>query len=382
MKPNIYDIQGNISIMSESGYVSKSILAIALSLLVFFTFLGNSSVLLVLLCKVRRLLRKPLYVFICNICLSDILAALFTMTFEVYEEMTHEWWFGGETSCKIIEYLEMTLFGVNIFTHLSIAIERFRNVVQPLKPPMKRKTAKIFVAVSWGIPAVISLPYLHTLRLTKTSEGKFICTRTAMPWTWLDKLFLSVELLVVFLIPLLCTTCLYTMVVRKLYRRKKQADVVLPQATQTTMRAAAKYGSRLSIAVASVFLICWIPFVVVNIVRLFSGSGSVNRTSTLYVTALYSSFVSELLTPLLYCAFDRNIKPALRDTLRCRSRIAVPSDESMSDTSAPRGGTQAQRSEVAARVAHISQIGMAKSQGCASAQSPSLASHRPDCSDA
>ncbi|XP_028393149.1 neuropeptide S receptor-like [Dendronephthya gigantea] len=346
--------------MTESSFGSKTLLTIGLSLLVVFTFLGNSSVLLVLLCRARRLLRKPLYVFICNICLSDVFATLFTMTFEVYEEITHEWWFGGEPSCKVVEYLEMTLFGVNIFTHLSIAIERFRNVVQPLKPPMKLKIAKILVGVSWGVPSVLSLPYLYTLRLTETSEGKFICTSVTMPLIWLDKLFLSVELLVVFLIPLLGTAVLYTMVIRKLYKRKKQADVVLPQATQTTMRAAAKYGSRVSIAVATVFVTCWIPFVVVYIARLFSSSDSVNRTSTLYVFALYSSFVSELLTPLLYCAFDRNIKPALRDTLRCRSRISVPSEESVSEVSAPRGGgTQVQRSEVASRVARTSRIGMA-----------------------
>ncbi|XP_028393165.1 histamine H2 receptor-like [Dendronephthya gigantea] len=309
--------------MVDSSYASKIPSGIGLSLLILFTFLGNCFVLLVLRFKTPRLLRKPLYLFICNICLSDVFATLFTMTFEVYEEITHEWWFGGEPSCKVVKYLEMTLFGVNIFTHLSIAIERFRNVVQPLKPPMKLKIAKILVGVSWGVPSVLSLPYLYTLRLTETSERKFTCTIVAMPLIWLDKLFLSIELLVVFLIPLLSTVCLYTIVVQKLYSRKRQVNVILPQVTQARMRAAAKYGSRVSMAVASVFLTCWIPLVVVYFVRLVSGSDSVNRTSTLYVIALYSSFVSELLTPLLYCAFDRNIKPALRDTLRCGLRFSA-----------------------------------------------------------
>ena len=302
--------------MTDSSFSGEILPGIGLSLLIFLTALGNCSVLLVLRFKAQSLLRKPLYLFISNICLSDVLAALFTMTFEVYEDMTHEWWFGGEPSCKIIEYLEMTLFGVNIFTHLSIAIDRFRNVVQPLKLPMKLKIAKIFIALSWGIPAIISLPYLYTLRLTKASEGKHICMSIAIPWTWLDKLFVSVELVVVFLI-LLSTVCLYALVVQELYRRKKQVDAVLPQPAETRMRAAAKYGSGVSIVVGTVFLICWIPFVVVYIVRLCSSSGSVNRTSTLYKIALYSSFVCELLTPLLYCAFDRNIKPALREALRC-----------------------------------------------------------------
>ena len=314
----------------------RSLITVLLSLLVFFTLLGNSFVLIVLLCKVRRLLRKPLYVFICNICLADILATLFTMTFEVSEELTHEWKF-GEAACKTIEYLELTFFGVNIFTHLSIALERYRNVVQPLKPPMKVKMAKILVAVSWAIPSVMSLPYIYTLRLTQQSNGKPLCTIVEMPWIWVDKLFLTIELLGIFLVPLMCIAWMYIIIVKRLYERKRQANVVLPQATQTTMRAAAIHGSRVSIAVVTVFLICWLPFVIVYIVRLFAGSESVNRASPLYVTALYASFVSELLTPMLYCAFDRNIKPALIDTLKCRLRVVIPSEESASDTTGPQG---------------------------------------------
>ena len=318
--------------MAESS--DKNLLAVALSLLIFFTVLGNSLVLGVLLCKARRLLKKPLYVFICNICLSDVLASLFTMTFEVSEELTQKWLF-GEPACKFIQYLELTFFGVNIFTHLSIALERYRNVVQPLKLPMKVRVAKILVAVSWGIPLVMALPYIYTLRVVKLSNGKGICTITEMPWLWLDKLYLSLELLVIFLIPLLVIVWIYVVIVRKLYRRRRQANTVLPQPTQTTMRAAAIHGSRVSIAVVTVFVSCWLPYVVVYFVRLINGLEDADRTSPLFVTALYASFASELLTPLLYCAFDRNIKPALIDTLKCRLRSMLPSDDSVSDQTVP-----------------------------------------------
>ena len=320
--------------MASLTDAGKSLITVGLSLLIFLTLLGNSIVLFVLLCRTRRLLHKPLYVFICNICVADILAILFTMTFEVSEELTHEWQF-GEPACKVIEYLEMTFFGVNIFTHLSIAFERYRNVVRPLKPPMKLKIAKILISVSWAIPSVLSLPYLYTLRLVENDE-KFTCTIVAMPWTWLDKLYLSIELLAIFLVPLISMVCMYIIVVHKLYHRKRQANAVLPQPTQTTMRAAAVYGSRVSIVVATVFVLCWLPFVLVYLIRLVTGTESITRKHTLYVIALYSSYVSELLTPLLYCAFDRNIKPALIDTLRCRLRTVTPGDDSASDINAPR----------------------------------------------
>ena len=320
----------------SSNDAKQGLLIVALCLLILFTLLGNSLVLCVLLYKAKWLLKKPLYIFICNICFSDVLATLFTMTFEVSEEIAHDWQF-GEVACKMIEYLEMTLFGVNIFTHFSIALERYRNVVQPLKPQMKLKAAKILVVVSWCVPSVMSLPYLYTLGLTEEEDGAQICSVSAMPWTWLDKLYLTIEILVIFLVPLGFIVWMYVLIVIRLCRRQKQANAVqLPQRTQATMRAAATYGSRVSVAVATVFLICWMPFTVVNFVRLIRSPEDVGRTSTLYVTALYSSFVSELLTPLLYCAFDRNIKPILIDTIRCRSTSVIPRDESLSDITGPR----------------------------------------------
>ena len=333
-------------LMASLSDADTSLITVGLSLLIFLTLLGNSFVLFVLLYRMKRLLHKPLYLFICNICVADIFATLFTMTFEVTEELTHEWLF-GEPACKAIEYLEMTFFGVNIFTHLSIALERYRNVVKPLKPPMKLKIAKILVAVSWGVPSLLSLPYLYTLRLVPTGDEKSTCTIVAMPWTWLDKLYLSIELLFIFLLPLVSMVCMYVIVVQKLYHRRRQANAVLPQPTQMTMRAAAVHGSRVSVVVATVFVLCWLPFVFVYFVRLATSTENVTRTSTLYVVALYSSFVSECLTPLLYCAFDRNIKPALKDALKCRLRAISPGDDSGSEMTAPRSraGTWARANE-------------------------------------
>lgn len=322
--------------------MSESILIlVGLILLVFFTLLGNAFVLLVILCKARRLFLKPLYVFIFNICVSDILATLFTMIFEVYEEMSGVWRF-GEPACKIIEYLEMTLFGVNIFTHLSIALERYRNVVQPFKTQMKVKAAKKLVCASWIVPALLSLPYLYTVRLEER-DLKCICSLREMPWIWLDKLVLAIELLIVFLVPLAFIVGLYVIIVKTLSDRQRKANVVLPQPTQVTFCAAALHGLRVSVAVVTIFVLCWLPFVVVFFTRLFTGSENVARTSTLYKTALYASYVSELLTPLLYCACDRNIKPALLSALKCRFCAAFyGGDDIVRDTTVADPGRSAE----------------------------------------
>lgn len=306
--------------------VEEGFKALGLSSLILFTFLGNCLVLAVIFRRLAQLLSKPLYVFICNICVADVLSTLFVMTFEVSEELTHKWMF-GEVACKTIEYLEISLFGVNIFSHVFIALERYRCVVQPLKPQMKLKTAKKLVFFSWCFPFIICLPSLYMLHLKEK-----ICTSRSLPWLWLDKLVLSVGLLTMFLIPWFLIMFMYMRIVIKLHQRKKRADVALSQQTRQTFHIAAIHGSRVSVIVATVFLICWMPLILVYAVRLFKEVESVSRTSRIYVTALYSSFMSELLTPFIYCAFDRKIGPAFFNALKCRLLVISPREPELEGT--------------------------------------------------
>lgn len=305
--------------------LSSALKAIALCLLVTLTFLGNAFVLIVLLVKERRLLRRPLYLFILSICASDLIACLFTMTFEVSEDVLHRWQY-GQVGCKIIECLEVLLFGVNIFNHLSIAFERYQNVVYPLKPPMRTRIAKGLLVVSWCFPTVMALPYLYTFNV-KQQGGDDVCVAVSWRWTWLDKLFGTVELLCIFLVPLVCLLWMYSVIVKTLYLRAKHSNNsnASPSHHGSTIRAAASYGSRVSVAVVSVFVICWMPYIIMFIIRLVTKPENIERTSKLYVTALYFSFANELLSPVIYCAFDRNIRPAFLRILRhpFGQRVAV-----------------------------------------------------------
>lgn len=308
-----------------TSFISEQILkGLTLGLLIFFTFLFNAFVAFVLVFREKRLLSKPLYLFILNICVSDILASLFTLPFEVSEEIVHRWVY-GEVACKIIEYVELSLFGVNIFTHLSIAVERFRNVVHALKPPMKLRTAKKLLLVTWCFPSFMAAPYLYMFR-SREIDGNEICTAMSLPVLWLDKLFSSVEILAVFLIPLAGLSWIYFLIVRTLHRRQLLKCKVHGSSLRGTVRTKATHGSRLSIAVVCVFVICWLPFIAVHAVRLFKTTEYVSRNSKLYVTALYFSFANELLAPILYCGFDRNIRPALKRVLRCLPRRSIVQD--------------------------------------------------------
>ena len=295
--------------------LSETLKAIGLCLFVILTFLGNAFVLIVLVLKERRLLRRPLYLFILNLCASDLIACLFTMTFEVSEDFLHRWHY-GQVGCKIIEYLEVLLFGVNILNHLSIAFERYQNVVYPLKPSMRMRTAKKLLVGSWCFPTVMALPYLYTFEVKKEGEDD-ICMAISWSVKWLDKLYGSVELLCIFLVPLVCLLWMYFVIVKTLHLRAKQSNNVNAASHGSTIRAAANYGSRVSIAVVSVFVICWLPYIITFTVRLVTKPENVGRTSTLYVTALYFSYANELLSPVIYCVFDRNIRPTFLRIFQC-----------------------------------------------------------------
>ena len=99
--------------------------AVSLAIIFAFTVVGNTLVALVLIKFRRHLFRnRPTYQFILNIVLSDLVVGLLTMPFEFVRELLDEWIF-GTTACKIIDFLEIAVFGTAVLTHSLVAYDRY-----------------------------------------------------------------------------------------------------------------------------------------------------------------------------------------------------------------------------------------------------------------
>ena len=301
---------------------------IFLTIIIIATLFGNILCLYILLKPQRRLLKRPIYIFIFNICVADIAVVVCSMLVKTADEF-HQDWFYGKATCQIIEYSQRALFRVNVLTHLSIAFERYFSVVFALQPQvqMTKPIARQIITCIWVFSLIISIPLIFSFDVQEKS-GNRICQLIHLPWDWFDKLYSSIDLIIFFLIPLGIFLFLYGSIITTLNRRKRQTgDLGSVNATMNTIRAAIR-GVRVSIIVVVAFIVCWIPVIVKGFNRLIVPNVNSDRTDPLYATAMYLAFTNDAIVPFLYCVLDSNLAPSVKKIFDC---FQDPQDEESSE---------------------------------------------------
>ena len=291
--------------------------AVSLAIIFAFTVVGNTLVALVLIKFRRHLLRnRPTYQFILNIVLSDLVVGLLTMPFEFVRELLDEWIF-GTTACKIIDFLEIAVFGTAVLTHSLVAYDRYCSLARPYLPKMEANLVKKMIILSWIVPAFVASPYLYMFEVQEIGS-KIICTPNAIPIQWLDKLYEAVEFAAVLLIPFLILCWCYFHVTRIMWGKTPLvAADNLVAAQHSVVFQNRKRVTRTAGLVAIAFTVCWLPTFIMSFVRIVSGTERVHRGELLHEVAMFGTFINEAVNPIIYCAFDRNIKARAKLRVIC-----------------------------------------------------------------
>lgn len=277
------------------------------------TIVGNSLVAWVLIKCRRYLLRnRPTYQFILNIVLSDLTVGLLTMPFEFVRELLGKWVF-GTVLCKIVEFIEIAVSGTAVITHALISFDRYRSVARPYLPKLRARQIKRMITLSWLLPAFAASPYLYMFQIDEI-DSKIICTPKAIPIPWLDKMYQAVEMSLILLLPFLIMCWHYSLVALTMWGISPTvaAENFSNSARRSVVYRNKKRVTRTSGLVAITFIVCWFPTFVLSFVRISSGTEHVHRGQLLQEVAMFGTFINEAINPVIYCAFDRNIKSQVR----------------------------------------------------------------------
>ena len=298
-----------MSFVMDMAYSASDISkAVFLAIIFVTTVVGNTLVAYVLLKYRKQLLKnRPTYQFIMNIILSDLVVGLLTIPFEFTRELLDEWVF-GTAFCKIVEFIEIAVSGTAVFTHALIAFDRYRSLARPYLPKLEGWLVRRMITLSWLVPAVMTTPYLYMFEVQKI-DSKIICTPLAIPISWLDKLYEAVDFVTVYFAPfmVLCW-CYFHETLIMWGRNPLVAAVTSPTAPQSVIWQNKRRVTRTSGLVAAAFTVCWLPTFVLSFVRIISGTESVHRGQVLHEIAMFGAFINEAINPIIYCAFDRNLK--------------------------------------------------------------------------
>ncbi|XP_047434050.1 somatostatin receptor type 5 [Mugil cephalus] len=264
-------------------------------------------------------------IYILNLAIADELFML-GLPFLAVQNALLSWPFGS-LMCRVV----MTVDAINQFTSIFcltvMSVDRYLAVVHPIRSSWWRRprVAKAISATVWAGSFVVVLPVVVFADVLK-DDGNCSIVWPEPEEVWKTS-FIVYTCTVGFFCPLLVICLCYLLIVIKVRSVGKRA-----QATSSRRRKSERKVTRMVVVVVAVFVFCWLPFYVLNILNLLVVLPGDFRGLYFFVVAL--SYANSCANPILYGFLSDNFKRGFRKAL-CRTSRRVNNND--------RAGTELQR---------------------------------------
>ncbi|XP_051802471.1 LOW QUALITY PROTEIN: somatostatin receptor type 5-like [Acanthochromis polyacanthus] len=263
-------------------------------------------------------------IYILNLAIADELFML-GLPFLAAQNALLSWPFGS-LMCRVV----MTVDAINQFTSIFcltvMSVDRYLAVVHPIRSSWWRRphVAKAISGTVWAGSFVVVLPVVVFADVLKDDGNcSIVWPEPAEVW---KTSFIVYTCTVGFFCPLLVICLCYLLIVVKVRSVGKRA-----QATSSRRRKSERKITRMVVVVVAVFVFCWLPFYVLNILNLLVVLPGDFR-GLYFVVVL--SYANSCANPILYGFLSDNFKRGFRKAL-CRTSRRVKSND--------RAGTEVQR---------------------------------------
>ncbi|KAL1005655.1 hypothetical protein UPYG_G00061860 [Umbra pygmaea] len=255
-------------------------------------------------------------IYILNLAIADELFML-GLPFLAVQNALLTWPFGS-LMCRMV----LTVDAINQFTSIFcltvMSIDRYLAVVQPIRSSWWRRprVAKVVNATVWGVSFVVVLPVVVFADVLDDGNCSIAWPEPAEVW---KASFIVYTCTVGFFGPLLVICLCYLLIVIKVRSAGKRA-----RATSSRCRKSERKITRMVVVVVAVFVLCWLPFYILNIVNLLVVLPDKFRGFYVFVVVL--SYANSCANPILYGFLSENFKRGFRKAL-CRASRRVESHE-------------------------------------------------------
>ena len=244
-------------------------------ILIIVSLAGNISIIVVIFFDKSK--RKPTNLFIFNLALCDM-AILISCTFVQLLMSIKNYWMFGELFCKLNSFLQMVSVLASVLTLLMIACDRYIGIMHPLKSKVyiKNRYYYLTICLIWIISIFISIP---TYMYRKYSEIKWLdyvettCDDSGWPLnpkmnkngciikteSEFKRIYYTFIIISLFFVPFLIMVCVYSIMIRKLWRNREDIDIMVQSNNRTNLIKNQKKGIIMLVAILVTFFVCWSP---------------------------------------------------------------------------------------------------------------------------
>lgn len=261
-------------------------------------------------------------IYILNLAIADELFML-GLPFLAVQNALLSWPFGS-LMCRLV----MTVDAINQFTSIFcltvMSIDRYLAVVHPLRSSRWRqpRVAKAVNATVWAVSFVVVLPVVAFADVLQDDGNcSIVWPEPAEVW---KATFIIYTATVGFFGPLTVICLCYLLIVVKVRSSGRRVRV-----SSLRRRKSERKITRMVVIVVAVFVFCWLPFYVLNMVNLLVLLPGEFRGLYYFVVVL--SYANSCANPILYGFLSDNFKRGFRKAL-CRSSRRVENQDQQPGT--------------------------------------------------
>ncbi len=274
--------------------------------------LGNLLVMLKLWINRRR--KSRVNTIVIGIASADMSVCIFAILPSILIEMSPEW-NAGNATCKIVMFFQGAALISTGNMVMILALDRHHAVRSPLKEFF---TAWKLVAFGWAVAFTLAIPQLvvwqtiHDPRANMTRCGTLFSARR-------DKgtekmLYLTYIAIITFLIPLVVMSVAYIRIFKKIHdkaqetsgkKSTKKGKIEMNRTGGTgALSKAKKKTLMMSIVIITTFIVCSVPFFVVEMLRIYLNKEFMQKIGNLYAFFSIMAVANSATNPYVFLLFN------------------------------------------------------------------------------
>lgn len=268
-------------------------------------------------------MRTTTNVLIANMAVADLITTIFAMPYSIFYLFMQSRWFGGlagTMACKLVHFIIATTIAASIVALFLVSLERFCAVIYPLKYIKFIHNKKLLTAIIWLVSFASMIVFLVVHRVNEFNDGTVLCQ---IEWNpefhpyHSPKVFYSLVSIILYVVPLSCTSVMYIIIIRKLWRRRVPGN-----RSEVNRRAAIRSRKsviKMLIVVLVVFALCWLPVHIMHVLINFFYQSVFQKLSPWTVMMLFwVSHANSAINPYIFITMNQSFRKITLSVLsRC-----------------------------------------------------------------
>uniref|UniRef100_A0A3B4WIE9 Vasopressin V2 receptor n=1 Tax=Seriola lalandi dorsalis TaxID=1841481 RepID=A0A3B4WIE9_SERLL len=306
---------------------------VVLAVILVMALLGNGLVLVVLLR--RRLHHNPLHQFMLNLCLADLVVALFQVLPQLVWDAKGRFP-GPDFVCRLVKYLQVLGMFASSYMIVAMTVDRHYAICCPLQAHRSGATQRwnTFILLAWGLSLLLSLPQVFIFSRSEVAPGVYECWGHFAE-SWGLKAYVTWMTLAVFILPVLVITVCQVRIFKEIHNNLYLKSERPPAARGGEVSAAMSKTVRMTLVIVLVYSLCWAPFFSVQLWAAWDPDPPQN--GAVFTLLMLLASLNSCTNPWIYSAFSSSVSPELRLLLLCRAhtprRSSLPNDSTATHTS-------------------------------------------------